>query len=535
MAEDCLPEHVIFRILERLPIKSLIRFTSVSKRWRFIISSDPIFAKSHFHIASHHQTLTGRLLLSDGRGSQFESRDLETPSSFRDKSSVRNLRCPLKQPIRQRGGDVCALCSCNGLVLATLLAQQNRMYIWNPSTSFFKQLPALPSKFHSLRFYGFGYVSATDSYKVIAKRRLDPRTEEDDGSALIFSSKPNIWKRIESPLFSKMAYKGALVNEALHWLSYRDVVIIAFDLAKEELRTMPLPEHNNVENFGYLGAFGSCLCVYDEAYIKSGSVDLWVMRDYGVADSWTKMFRLKVSDRPEDINYLKPILVTETSTFLLKGTFDSGRKLECKLIRSGHENEQLETYMLSKQIDNMLAYEESLLRPGNYNKRTCPIELAKKARNASEARNNGEQGRVNLNEDNQGPHTVNVCVQNQGSSSVDVQVKTKETRAKEQVKRAPNRSGKVGALSAVAQTSLTVQATLKPVQSSSPESSTQPQSSRNTVYPKSRVDPVTGWSQRSKTGAIKCNKTPEKPNGPKQLSRPTAETSDLKQQPNRDL
>ncbi|XP_062015150.1 F-box protein CPR1-like [Rosa rugosa] len=488
MAEECLPEHVILRILERLPIKSLIRFTSVSKRWRFIISSDPNFAKSHFHIASHHQTLTRRLLLSDGRGSQFESRDLETTSSFRDKSSVRNLRCPLKQPIRQRG-DVCALCSCNGLVLSTLLNQQNRMYIWNPSTSFFKQLPALPSKFHFLRFYGFGYVSATDCYKVIAKRRLDPRTDEDDGGALIFSSKPNIWKRIESPLFSKMAYKGTLVNEALHWLSYRDRVIIAFDLAKEELRTMPLPEHNNVENFGYLGAFGSCLCVYDEAYIKSGSVDLWVMRDYGVADSWTKMFRLKVSDRPEDINYLKPILVTETSTFLLKGTFDSGRKLECKLIRSGHENEQLETYMLSKQIDNMLAYEESLLQPGNYNKRTCPIELAKKARNASEARNNGEEGRVNLNEDNQGPHTVNVCVQNQGSSSIDVQVKTKETRAKEQV----------GVLSAVAQTSLTVQATLKPVQSSSqtsPESSSQPtQSSRNTMYPRSRVDPVTGWSE----------------------------------------
>lgn len=34
--------------------------------------------------------------------------------------------------------------------------------------------------------------------------------------------------------------------------------------------------------------------------------------------------------------------------------------------------------------------------------------------------NDGEQVRVDVNVDKQGPNTVNVCVQNQGSSSVAV-------------------------------------------------------------------------------------------------------------------
>ncbi|KAK9940144.1 hypothetical protein M0R45_016818 [Rubus argutus] len=71
---------------------------------------------------------------------------------------------------------------------------------------------------------------------------------------------------------------------------------------------------------------------------------------------------------------------------------------------------------------DMIDYEESLLWFGDHNNRTCPIELAEKARDASEARgeNDGEQSRVDVNVDKQGPNTVNVCVQNQGSSSVAV-------------------------------------------------------------------------------------------------------------------
>ncbi|XP_062014073.1 putative F-box protein At3g16210 [Rosa rugosa] len=151
---DYLPEDVIVQILQRLPIKSLIRFTSVSKCWRFIILSDPNFAKSQFQ-----ETKSRRVLFCLYCK---ESRALETPWSTGENSTdCRKLRCPFKQP----DDELYSFSYCNGLVCAAL-CDRNRMgmeiYIWNPSTQFFKELPASPLRFPFLRCYGFGYLSATD-------------------------------------------------------------------------------------------------------------------------------------------------------------------------------------------------------------------------------------------------------------------------------------------------------------------------------------------------------------------------------------
>ncbi|EYU34226.1 hypothetical protein MIMGU_mgv11b021967mg, partial [Erythranthe guttata] len=43
-----IPEEIIEEILCNLPVKSLLRFKSVSKRWRFVISSE-YFIKKHLN------------------------------------------------------------------------------------------------------------------------------------------------------------------------------------------------------------------------------------------------------------------------------------------------------------------------------------------------------------------------------------------------------------------------------------------------------------------------------------------------------
>ncbi|XP_062000584.1 F-box protein CPR1-like isoform X3 [Rosa rugosa] len=314
---DYLPEDVIVRIMQRLPIKSLIRFTCVSKRWRFIILSDPEFAMSQFQIASHHQTLCHRLLIctvsiseSFNSVDEFNSLDLDTPppSPLGETSLVlRKVRCPLTQH------PVTILCSCNGLILAALYDQENKMFIWNPSTQFFKKLPDpadLPSE---LLCFGFGYLLATDDYKVIANFKVsddyyvDEVEEEKKGKEMhIFSSKANTWKRTEAPLDFDFDFEGTLSNEVLHWPD--NFGIFAFDLAREEFRRMPLPIPGGEGEFRYVRAFGDCLCAFDFANLDTASsIDLWVMKKYGVADSWTKLFNLKVSDQPEKIPYCLPV------------------------------------------------------------------------------------------------------------------------------------------------------------------------------------------------------------------------------------
>ncbi|XP_062015392.1 F-box protein CPR1-like [Rosa rugosa] len=354
---DHLLEHVIVQILERLPTKSLIRFTSVSKRWRFIILSDPHFAMSQFQIASHHRTLRRRLLISTASRPGFKSLDLEAPPppSQSPLGDICSVRCPLTQ---QPGGrPIRILCSCNGLILATLQDQENNMYIWNPSTQFFKNLPDpadLPSKPQCLVYYGFGYLSATDDYKIIANLEVILGGEVEGKEMHIFSSKANIWKRAESPLDSDIQYGGTLSNEALHWF---DILgILAFDLAKEEFRRFPLPILDG--DFRGLRVFGDCLCAFDFE-----NLDLWVMKEYSVADSWTKLFKLKVSNQPEKIFGCWPVWVMETSTFLQKGTLCRGGELVFDLIRSVHTEEKPEMHVLSSDTDfrEMIEYQETLL------------------------------------------------------------------------------------------------------------------------------------------------------------------------------
>ncbi|ONI02687.1 hypothetical protein PRUPE_6G215100 [Prunus persica] len=94
-----IPEEMTLRILHRLPLKSLIRFSC--------------FAKTHYNLAREQQTLSHRLLVST-QTSGLESIDLET-RSFGDNSGVRRLSSPFNEP-----GHLRFLGSCNGLVFVLL-------------------------------------------------------------------------------------------------------------------------------------------------------------------------------------------------------------------------------------------------------------------------------------------------------------------------------------------------------------------------------------------------------------------------------
>ncbi|XP_050379567.1 F-box protein CPR1-like [Argentina anserina] len=281
MAEQ-IPKDVMIKVLERLPVKSLIRFACVSKRWRFIILFDPQSAKAHYEVSRERQTIRRRFLITTSVRFELNSIDFDT-SSFDGMG-----RIPFEQPGIKSWS---FLCSCNGLVCATVSISTaaklvNHMYIWNPSTGFLKKLPDPSMNVYPV-FYGMGYLSATGDYKIIKPGQ-------------ILSLRTNVWKPIHIPFNYLYAYEGIRVNEALHWFDEHNPGVVAFDLATEGFRTMPLPHAFKVKNRIRLAAsVGRCLCALDYVRVKFheyGSIDLWVMRDYGVADSWTKLFNCEFND-----------------------------------------------------------------------------------------------------------------------------------------------------------------------------------------------------------------------------------------------
>ncbi|PRQ48188.1 putative F-box domain-containing protein [Rosa chinensis] len=371
MAEtEELSEDIIVNILTRLPVKSLIRFTSVSKRLHSIILSDPKFALSQLTAARQQKTLSRRLLVST-ETLPLESLHLGDTASFGEPLSVRKLSFPF-QP--QPGGSVKLLGSCNGLVFVAV--DNKSLHIWNPSIGFLKQLPdpGFPLDDNVLPYYAVGYLSAADDYKVLVAS-CDFWLGEIE--VKMFSSRTHIWQRIESPCrsdFRLFRGQGTLSNDAFHWLSYRDDdeeeehEIVSFDLQEEVFQRMPLPnfDHDG-KTYTSLGVCGGCLCV--SRYPKGAwdSIDLWVMREYGVNGSWIMLFILKLSDPPELPSFSRQFLGVESSTFAASWT-DEGSQL----IRIDHkEDDKLGRYMLKYRYRiSMIEYEESLLWISSYH----PVE-----------------------------------------------------------------------------------------------------------------------------------------------------------------
>ncbi|XP_042988344.1 F-box/kelch-repeat protein At3g06240-like [Carya illinoinensis] len=277
-----LPENVVVEILLRLPVKSLVRFRCVSKRWRSLIS-DPRFAKSQFMRTSERSQ---RLLISSS--SEIRSLDCEEP--FEDSSTPSVLAVPFQK----RGRYVSIIGSSNGLVYVALYSHRD-FYIWNPSTGNYRKLPDPGITLRTRKYrHGFGYDPSTDDYKLlVANFRMHPFRESE---AKVFSFKRNSWKRILRGLDDTGLAEdsvGILCNASLHWHLHacREPLtgqkIGGFDLAEEKFHEMPMPfsdwgPHGYV-SIDTLSTLGERLC-----FIVSMDTHMEIrgMMEYGVIESW---------------------------------------------------------------------------------------------------------------------------------------------------------------------------------------------------------------------------------------------------------
>ncbi|PRQ55169.1 putative F-box domain, galactose oxidase/kelch, beta-propeller, F-box associated interaction [Rosa chinensis] len=201
MAGKHIPEDIIVDILSRLLVKSLIRFRCVSKRWRSIVS-DPQLATLQFQVAFEKKTQS-RIIVFYRNDSDIESLDLERPWSL---SSIRKLTGPFEH--RDRISHVEVLGSCNSLVCVATPGSVFPLYIWNPSTGFSLKLLGFSNNetnCSQIIYCGFGYLPATDDYKVlVAAYSWD--NEAETLEVKIFSTRTGLWKRLESPFKSCPSY-----------------------------------------------------------------------------------------------------------------------------------------------------------------------------------------------------------------------------------------------------------------------------------------------------------------------------------------
>ncbi|XP_058742008.1 F-box/kelch-repeat protein At3g06240-like [Vicia villosa] len=336
-----LPFELIIEILLRLPVKPLLRFRCVSKSWLSLISSNT-FATSHFeHAATHRRFFIKR--------SALQPLSIDVDSSFHDASAcaslsldfIRSQRC-----IEIRG------CFRGFLYFNN----DTHIYLLNPSTGVFKQIPDFPiilnDGFELLS--GFVYYQPTDDYLIVSGfcEYVDALVTSPM-KLMIFSLRADKWKPIE--VASHLPYRetsvaeftpkcGLFLNGSIHWMVHNyetsKNVIIAFDIKEMTISEIALPDD-------FIFSYSREYSIYYDllevgglinAWVKDlNTVKIWVMQKYGVHSSWTKIIQFSlcpVLHKSLDIVCLTKcgdIVGTNNKLGLVKLN-DKGQLLESRLL-----------------------------------------------------------------------------------------------------------------------------------------------------------------------------------------------------------
>ncbi|KAI8556174.1 hypothetical protein RHMOL_Rhmol05G0231300 [Rhododendron molle] len=309
-----LPLETIVEILSRVPVKSLLRFRCVSKSWRSLIS-DPKFAKAHLSLASastdytHHRLL---LITSGGPNPYLKSCSVSSIMHEQSDTTAVDLDYPFDKPRKRVWIGFNG--SCNGLVC--IMVPGYIMYLWNPATRKSMELPLIKMRNNVFSHTcGIGYDDSVDDYKVVVILSAHVNTVIQK-RVEVYTIRTDSWRRIRDCSHSlKWTDSGIFVSGALHWTSWDSYwIIVSLDLAKETYGEVLQPNYDRDCCLDYvLGVLSGCLCVLSQ---YADCADVWVMKDYGIKESWTKLIVIPYLT-PTDVAYSAPLCILKNNEVLV--------------------------------------------------------------------------------------------------------------------------------------------------------------------------------------------------------------------------
>ncbi|XP_074336429.1 F-box/kelch-repeat protein At3g23880-like [Apium graveolens] len=251
---DDLPPETASNILLRLPVKALIRSTSVNKKWYSLISN-PLFISSQIkHAVSqcdNNVVLIVPPILSQDKHCSLVS--VETSKVFEK----------YKIPFTTKSNTLKLVGSVDGLMLLTDIAMLNSyrdLYLWNPCVRTHRTLVSTCFKnvigdfVRCFCLVGFGFNKASNDYRVVriffARDRVSPSKVE------VYSLRKQTWRRIKDPIVPRYgSADGVYVNGSFYWFettfpttlgdvrynNSEDLWILSFDFETEVFGEFKVP------------------------------------------------------------------------------------------------------------------------------------------------------------------------------------------------------------------------------------------------------------------------------------------------------
>ncbi|KAI8558427.1 hypothetical protein RHMOL_Rhmol04G0092400 [Rhododendron molle] len=225
------------------------------------------------------------------------------------------MKFPFKLPVgyfRVVGGFNGLLC-----VADDYFTDKPQIIIWNPSTRKSITLPMAPkTKRPHMCVYGFGSHPATHEYEVIRiqyeyemeefELKLPPKVEIYTQGTI---SCRGISSAAPSYHIFNYIWSLALVDGIVHWVAFEPCawlgggvrnLILLFNMASESFSEFKLPPTLADQPPPSLSikTFGQSRAVLCSGQRDSDGCCIWVMKEYGVAESWTKLFSSNLLGMP---------------------------------------------------------------------------------------------------------------------------------------------------------------------------------------------------------------------------------------------
>ncbi|XP_058208998.1 F-box protein At3g07870-like isoform X1 [Rhododendron vialii] len=300
---DYIPTELLAGILVRLPVEPLIRFTSVCKSWYSLITS-PSFVAEHL---DHTKTNTENLLLKTYDFVKKEERYLLCRGDEKFSDEFSELEFPLSTQI----GHKRIVASYSGLLCMIDGGLSGCIILWNPSIrkSVTLPMPSLPQSSHRRFVLGFGAHPKTRENMVvfILYEMADVARWKFPSKVELYTQGARSWRSIHSvghPHYLPCDdWFPAFVNGSVHWIA-RDMrafdadgipsLIMLFNMGSQAFSVLMMPGALVSENPLRLSimSYRESLAVSCHGRTTGGSSCLWVMKEYGVEESWAKLYNI---------------------------------------------------------------------------------------------------------------------------------------------------------------------------------------------------------------------------------------------------
>ncbi|KAM3320813.1 hypothetical protein P3S67_008015 [Capsicum chacoense] len=319
-------DDITIIILSNLPVKSLLRFKCVSKSW-FSWISDPKFELSN---AQRQQR---------GAISLLYNNDIPSFLFMTENIVLKDLIYPFNKivpdvKVGRRFTLGCNLLgSCHGLLLINV---EQHIFLWNPTIGFCTKVLELDdlTREGNIVVGGLCFDDSMNEYKALLF--IYSTIDDTKKYVIVASLKDKKWRKLEFSHYIPSVRSGVALNGRLHFIQVRrkhDLghyldknfyirpelkccdfwawkgippfgELIYFDSISEKFHKFPVPRGFIVG----LGVLNECLCV---ACLRSGGMEILVMKEYGKVESWTSTYVIKNFEINPYFGYAESLFMTE--------------------------------------------------------------------------------------------------------------------------------------------------------------------------------------------------------------------------------